>query len=575
MTLYHVFTLGDAGIPSVMVVTAVFTLVASSLYLLYQRLLPKPLPGIAYNAEVTRSLWGDASSLARCLSSNGEFSGWLGEQCLKLGSPVCQVFVQPFTRPWVLVGDFHEAQDILMRRAEFEKPQFLIDALQGLGDFHVRLRTGDEEFKYRRQLRQDLMTPTYLNNYIGPFLHHKGLKLINLFELKTNLAKGRPFCIREDFTRVVLDVMLYHAFGEDYNESALEPQLELLANLPSSSIPEGLIDDPATFVEAPRSFFLELLHETAEVLERTTVSPTPRLSFWWWSKQGWYKNMIAEKNRVILKQIRKAADNIHTGEAKSALGHMMMRERAAAEKKGREPDLSNQAMIDEVASIISFSALAWVTKYLTGYTYAQSKLREELYSAFPEAVEEGRPPTFDNLRRAKLPYLEAVIEETRRLTPFVIVRETTQETKILGRQIPKGTQCFMVSAGPGMMLPSVPVDEETRSATSRAAKPWGKWDESRDLKLFEPERWLTPTENGGVVFDATAGPQLGFGMGVRQCWGRRLAQLTVRTLIALVVWEFEMLEIPDDLGGYAGVDGISREPVKAFARLRKVNPYKV
>ena len=219
--------------------------------------------------------------------------------------------------------------------------------------------------------------------------------------------------------------------------------------------------------------------------------------------------------------------------------------------------------------------MTWVTKYLTGYPQTQSRLRETLYSAFPEAVEEKRPPSFEELRRARIPYLEAVIEEARRLTPFVIVRETAQDTEILGCNVPKGAQCLMVSAGPGVMLPSVPVDEKMRSTTSKRAKPWGKWDESRDLRLFEPERWLVTREDGRVDFDAASGPQLGFGMGTRQCWGRRLAQLAVRTIIALVVWEFEMMEIPKDLAGYAGVDGISREPVKAFARLRKITPYKV
>lgn len=218
------------------------------------------------------------------------------------------------------------------------------------------------------------------------------------------------------------------------------------------------------------------------------------------------------------------------------------------------------------------AAMTWVTKYLTGYPQTQAKLREELYASIPEAVEEKRPPTFEELRRARLPYLEAVIEEARRLTPFVIVREAARDLEVLGRRVPKGAQCLMVSAGPGITLPSVPVDEATRSPSSRAAKPWGKWDESRDLKRFEPERWLVARADGGLDFDATAGPQLGFGMGTRQCWGRRLAQLAIRVMVALVVWEFEFLEIPDHLGGYAGVDGISREPVKAYIRLRKMDP---
>ncbi|KAI4098900.1 MAG: hypothetical protein LQ339_006206 [Xanthoria mediterranea] len=554
----------------------VFVFVSASLYLLYKWLLPRPLPGIPYNAGAVNSLWGDQPALARYLSTDGAFSTWLGEQCLQMGSPVCQVFVQPFKMPWILVADFHEAQDILMRRPEFDKPQFLIDALQVLGDFHGRYKTGDT-YKSRRQLRQDLMAPKYLNNYIGPFLHSKALDLVNLFEVKANLAKGRPFSFREDYTRTVLDIMLHHSFGKDYDESALEPQLELLRRMTTSSIPESGVDEPVDFAEAPRSFFIELLHDTAQVLEKTTVSLAPQLNYWWWSKQTWYKKILSEKNRVLKEQLRKAAGNLEAGRVRSALDHIMMREQVAAEKQGRKPQLLTQTMADEIfadpmtGQHTTSSALAWVTKYLTAYPHTQTKLREELYSTMTVAIEEKRPPTFEELRRARLPYLEAVIEEARRLTPFAIVRETIEDTEILGHKIPKGVQCLMVSAGPGITMPSVPVNERTRSKTSKTAKPWGKWDESRDLKLFEPERWLKPREDGKIDFDATSGPQLGFGMGTRQCWGRRLAQLVVRTIIPLVVWEFELLDIPDKLGGYTGIDGISREPVNTFVRLRKLD----
>lgn len=347
MTFWDKFTLHAHGISNTMATLFTLAFVSTAIYLLYKWLLPRPLPGIPYNSQAVKSLRGDEPDLARYLSASGEFSSWLGEQCSKMKSPVCQVFIQPFKMPWVLVADFHEAQDILMRRDEFDKPQFLTDALQGLGDFHARYKNGDA-FRARRQLRQDLMAPKHLNDFIGPFLNSKALDLIELLKIKTELAKGRPFSVREDFTRTVLDVMLWHTFGTDYNESALDPQLELLGRMTSSSIHEDRIDEPVTFPEAPRSFFLELLHETAEVLERTTVSSTPRLSFWWWSKQTWYKKIVIERNRVVMAQLRKAANNLKAGQIRSALDHMMMRERVAAEKQGREPQLFSQGMADEV-----------------------------------------------------------------------------------------------------------------------------------------------------------------------------------------------------------------------------------
>ena len=71
--------------------------------------------------------------------------------------------------------------------------------------------------------------------------------------------------------------------------------------------------------------------------------------------------------------------------------------------------------------------------------------------------------------------------------PRILVADfhEAQDLDILGHAIPRGAQLFMLSAGPGITLPSVPVDEETRSPTSKAAKHWGVWDESRDLKAFE------------------------------------------------------------------------------------------
>lgn len=323
--------------------------VALAFYFLYSWLLPKPLPGIAYNPEATRSLWGDVPALNQYLSANGEFSSWLGEQCLKLSSPVVQIFIHPFRMPWILVADFDEAQDILMRRNDFEKPQFLIDGLAALDDFHARYKTADERFRSRRQLRQDLMAPKFLNNYIGPFAHHKGLELVRLFETKARLANGRPFRMREDYARAVLDLMLYHAFGpENYDESAMAPQLELMEKTAPAFIPKGAVDEPVPFAEAPRSFFLELLHETAEIMERTTISPTPQLSFWWWSNQQWFKKIVGERHRVMADILKKAAARVEAGKIESALEHMMMREKMAAEKQGRPARLVSQNMSDEV-----------------------------------------------------------------------------------------------------------------------------------------------------------------------------------------------------------------------------------
>ncbi|KAK4643183.1 hypothetical protein QC761_403810 [Podospora bellae-mahoneyi] len=548
-------------------------------YLLYQWLLPKPLPGIPFNMEATKSLFGDAPAMSREISVTGEFSMWLAHQVERMGEPICQVFIRPFSKPWILVGDFHEAQDILMRRTEFEKPQFLIDGLLALGDWNARYKTNDPTFRARRHLKQDLMAPNFLNSFMGPFLHSEGLKLVKLFEAKMKLADGRPFSVRSDYYHAALDTMVHYAFGGNIPDSATDPQLETISNIRPSQIPPASKDEPVVFPETPISPFLAAVHHAPDVLEKTTIAWAPKLSFWWWSQQPWFRKIFSQKEQVVPKQLDVAIRNFEAGEVKTALEHHLMREKIAAEKQGREPLLNSHIMVDEIfADMIAGhhttgGSMGWVTKYLTGYPEAQSKLRDALYSALPEAVAEKRFPTFEELRRARIPYLEAVIEETLRLTPFSMTREATEDTEILGYKIPKGCQVFMVNAGPGYLSPSLPVNENARSPTSKAAKRRPHWDESKDLKLFEPERWLVTKKDGCVEFDAGAGPQLGFGMGIRQCWGRKLAHLEIRTIMALVVWNFEFLEIPEALGGYAGFDGISRQPQKVYVRLRKVNSW--
>ena len=235
-------------------------------------------------------------------------------------------------------------------------------------------------------------------------------------------------------------------------------------------------------------------------------------------------------------------------------------------------------------------AIMWLVKYLTTSPHIQKNLRSVLHTTLSTAKAENRLFTFDEIRRAKLPYFDAVIEEMLRINAVTVTREALRDTTILDRPIKKGTQVFFVSNGPGFLSPSIPLNNESqRSANSRAAKINGTWDESRDLTIFDPERWLVrkntnhnnnnDNDNSSseahlsehdVDFDGAAGPQLVFGLGPRACWGRRLAQMEMRTMIAILVWEFELLETPAALSGYAGLEGIARVPRQCYVRLRKL-----
>lgn len=215
----------------------------------------------------------------------------------------------------------------------------------------------------------------------------------------------------------------------------------------------------------------------------------------------------------------------------------------------------------------------WLAKYLTDLPNIQTKLRSVLYETLSTAKEEDRLFTLEEVRRANLPYLDAVIEEMLRINAVPVTREALCDTTILDCPINKGTQVFFVSNGPGFLSPSIPVDDSKRSQKSLETKLSTTWDETQDLKLFNPERWLVRKNDGegllanDVDFDGAAGPQLVFGLGRRACWGRRLAYLEMKTMLAMLVWKFRLLETPQALSSHAGLEGIARVPQQCYLRL--------
>lgn len=222
-------------------------------------------------------------------------------------------------------------------------------------------------------------------------------------------------------------------------------------------------------------------------------------------------------------------------------------------------------------------AMMWLTKYLTDSPQIQDNLRSVLHDTLSTATKESRLFTFEEIRHAKLPYLDAIIEEMLRINAVPVTREALCDTAVLGCPIKKGTQVFFMSNGPGFLSPSLAVDNEKRNDTALTTKLNGTWDESEDLAAFNPERWLTRKDSNSagltadhVDFDGAAGPQLVFGLGPRACWGRRLAYMEMRVVIAMLVWKFRLCKAPAALSSYAGLEGIARVPKQCYVRLEKI-----
>lgn len=222
-------------------------------------------------------------------------------------------------------------------------------------------------------------------------------------------------------------------------------------------------------------------------------------------------------------------------------------------------------------------AMMWLMKILTDFPQVQENLRSVLYQTLSIAANENRLFTLEEFRLAKLPYLDAVIEEMLRINAVPVTREAICDTTVLGFPIQKGTQIFLLSNGPGFLSPPLPIDDSNRSKSSRAAKLNVTWNGAQDLSHFDPERWLVPKNGttqsllaGDVDFDGASGPQLVFGAGPRACWGRRLAYLEMRIILAMMIWSFRLEATPPGLSTYAGLEGIARVPQQCYVRLRKL-----
>ncbi|KAH6974633.1 hypothetical protein BKA56DRAFT_619569 [Ilyonectria sp. MPI-CAGE-AT-0026] len=122
-------------------------------YSLYLFLLPKPIPGVPYNKDATRSIMGDIPSFLENQKQGISLWRWVASQCETLQSPIIQLWVRPLSRPVVVVADFREAEDVSMRRSkEFDRANSL-DHIFGplFSQFHKLIKSNDALYKRQRK----------------------------------------------------------------------------------------------------------------------------------------------------------------------------------------------------------------------------------------------------------------------------------------------------------------------------------------------------------------------------------------------------------------------------------------
>ncbi|KAK7958083.1 hypothetical protein PG988_012931 [Apiospora saccharicola] len=482
-------------------------------------------------------------------NSHGHGIGDADRTLQKLNAPMVQVFIKPWSRPLLILGDFREARDIMSRRtAEFDRSTSSGDLVRGLGpSHHIHLKTSPA-WRSQRRLIQDLMSSAFLHHVAGPVMYQNVLRLVDLWRIKSRLAGGRPGA---------LDAMAAKGFTSTGVQRALR----------SSS--SGL-DEPVAFDPVPTDHVVSASLELVAAVEDVQGSPFPDLKWWWVNSKPRIRRATQVKEKYIRDEVADAVRRLRSstgGEefVKSAVDHMVFRESKLAGKEARKPDFFSRVMMDEHVAELGPEVPG---RQRRGAVQAA---RRALEAAFARATAAGGQPTIQDITESQIPYLDAVIEETLRCSATVPVvdRQASTDAELLGYRVPKGSFITCLVSGPSMMSPAFEIDEKRRGVgvdASKPDRPVRAWDPD-GMATFQPERWLVGQDG---AFDPLAGPQLAFGLGTRQCYGKRLAYLEMRTLITLVVWNFELLPCPPALSGSKPILVMTNRPKDCYVRLREV-----
>nr|XP_043636760.1 cytochrome P450 Tp4149-like [Erigeron canadensis] len=164
---------------------------------------------------------------------------------------------------------------------------------------------------------------------------------------------------------------------------------------------------------------------------------------------------------------------------------------------------------DTIATTVEMAISELIRHPLT-----MKKLQQEVTE-----VAKGRPMIID-ADLEKISFLTAVVKETLRLhppAPLLTPRVSTQDVKLMGYDIPKGTQVFV-----------------NAWAIGRDPALW------EDPNEFRPERFL----NNSITYKGQQFNWLPFGAGRRECPGIQFAVVATELVLANIVYRYD-LALPD------------------------------
>lgn len=436
----------------------------------------------------------------------------------------------------------------------------------------IGLKTQDREFKQQRKLWNVMQGQKFLEDVGAECFAESAAELLELWEGKAALAekKTSAFEAQEDIKMTTLDGMWEALVGTRFG--LLRAKIERLQRA-------GAVEKEARgiikFAKCTLPAFYGVFGTLFMFMDRVLQGTSPRLYTWVYTFSGILAHYHRKKDRILDQHIALSRQRVKTNEGgrTCALDQVLYKNIRLRQSSMDNDEIDDAALRDEVLDLLitghetTATTVSWAIKYLSDNPEIQTRLRATLSSAFPHVSHPIQPLCVYELVHASLPYLDAVIAETLRLsnTGPVSFRQALVNCEIMSHDVPAGTPIILVTAGPSYDAPDMPStqrrcswkDRQDRHEKSRTSVSMDDKEAvpSTPLNCFAPERWLL---DGTFVPDAVR--MLPFSAGPRGCFGKKIAMLELRILIATLVMRFEFPRLAKELSGYEAQDNLTSRP---------------
>jgi cytochrome P450 len=395
----------------------------------------------------------------------------------------------------LIVADSAAITDILRNRPNsFRRPSMLANVSAEIGGIPGVFFAEGQDWRIQRKMVMHGMAPQTVKNYFPSMV-----RVISRLQTRWNKAadSNQPIDLLDDLKRLSVDVIAGLAFGVDVNTvGAQDNQIQ---------------------------HFIDTL---LPVVRRRSLAPFPYWRYFTIPSEREIKSSIKGLTEAIYAMIAAARERMQDNPAlfekpANVLEAML----AAAKEEGSA--ISDETIAGNVSTLLiagedtSAHTIAWILYYLFQNPETLTRAKDEVrrFNTDPVAF------TVDHLD--SLDYLEACLLEGMRLKPVVpfMTLEALSDTVVHDIKVPAGTVLWCVL--------------RRDSISTQLAQ---------DALAFNPQRWLDDSSIDEKAHQLKRS-SLPFGAGPRACPGRYLAMLEMKSALAMLLGNFDILNVksPNDL----------------------------